>query len=76
MLQFFAMNYPSEYMESVEALVLAVNGGFGVVEVPVVMHSRSAGEASTLRFRLVYHYLRVVLMLVVKVHRGPQEKAT
>lgn len=76
MLEFFAATYPSEYMESVEALLLAVNGGFNVVEVPVVMHSRTAGEASTLRLRLVYHYLRVMLMLVVKVHRRPQEKVT
>jgi glycosyltransferase involved in cell wall biosynthesis len=76
MLDFFATTYPSEYMESVEALVLAVNGGYHVVEVPVSMHSRAAGEASTLRLRLVYHYLRVVLMLVVKVHRRPQEKLT
>lgn len=74
MLEFFATSYPSEYMESVEALLLAVNAGYCVAEVPVVMHSRTAGEASTLRFRLVYHYLRVMLMLVVKVHRRPQEK--
>jgi len=74
MLEFFATSYPSEYMESVEALLLAVNAGFDVVEVPVVMHSRTAGEASTLRLRLVYHYLRVMLMLVVKAHRRPQEK--
>lgn len=76
LLEFFATSYPSEYMESVEALLLAVNGGFQVVEVPVSMHSRAAGEASTLRLRLVYHYLRVVLILVVKVHRRPQEKVT
>ena len=76
MLEFFANSYPSEYMESVEALLLALNGGFTVVEVPVAMHSRSAGEASTLRFRLVYHYLRVVLMLVVKMHRRPQAQTS
>lgn len=74
MLAYFAVNYPSEYMESVEALLLALNGGFRVVEVPVVMHSRAGGEASTLRFGLVYHYLRVVLMLLVKVHRRPDRQ--
>ncbi len=74
MLEFFARNYPAEYMESVEALLLALNGGFWVVEVPVRMHERRAGEASTLRFRLIYHYLRVILLLVVKARRRPQER--
>lgn len=73
MLAYFAEHYPSEYMESVEALLLAVYADFRVVEVPVRMHSRTAGEASTLRFRLVYHYLRVMLMLVVKAHRRTRE---
>lgn len=72
MLAFYASNYPAEYMESVEALLLALNEGYRVVEVPVHMHTRTAGVASTLRLRLVYHYLRVVLMLLVKVHRRPQ----
>lgn len=72
MLEFFATNYPSEYMESVEALLLALNAGFEVAEVPVPMHSRAAGEASTLRLRLVYHYLRLVLVLLVKVRRRPE----
>lgn len=76
MLEYFAKTYPSEYMESVEALLLALNGGFDVVEVPVAMHSRTAGDASTLRLRLVYHYLRVMLILVVTAHRRPREQLT
>jgi glycosyltransferase involved in cell wall biosynthesis len=76
MLEFFAENYPSEYMESVEALLLALNEGFRVEEVPTRMQARTDGEASTLRFRLVYHYLRVVLMLVVQARRRPQERPT
>lgn len=73
MLEFFASNYPSEYMESVEALLLALSAGYNVREVPVQMHARSAGEASTMRFRLVYHYFRVMLVLLVKARRRPQD---
>lgn len=76
MLEYFARTYPYEYMESVEALLSAMNAGFEVIEVPVVMHSRTAGEASTVRFRLVYHYLRVMLMLVVKMRRRRPREAT
>ena len=69
MLAHFADNYPSEYMESVEALVMAWSEGFTVTEVPVVMHSREAGTASTVRFRLVYHFVRLLLVIVSGVSR-------
>jgi glycosyltransferase involved in cell wall biosynthesis len=62
-LTFFSRNYPSEYMESVESLILATFEGFDVVEVPVDMRQRSAGVASSRRLRLAYHYLRLLLVL-------------
>ena len=62
-LAFFARNYPSEYMESVESLVLATLEGFDVVEVPVDMRQRAAGAPSSRRLRLVYHYMRLMLVL-------------
>ena len=62
-LAFFARNYPSEYMESVESLVLATLEGFDVVEVPVDMRQRTAGAPSSRRLRLVYHYMRLMLVL-------------
>ncbi len=62
-LTFFSRNYPSEYMESVESLILATFEGFDVVEVPVDMRPRSAGVASSRRLRLAYHYLRLLLVL-------------
>jgi glycosyltransferase involved in cell wall biosynthesis len=62
-LRSFATDYPIEYMDSVEALVLACRAGFDVREVPVVMHERVAGQASNRRFRLAYHYIRVLLVL-------------
>jgi glycosyltransferase involved in cell wall biosynthesis len=65
MLEFFARNYPVEYMESVESLVLAVGAGFDVREVAVQMSSRASGVASTRRLRLVYHFLRVLVVMMV-----------
>jgi glycosyltransferase involved in cell wall biosynthesis len=62
-LTFFSRNYPSEYMESVESLILATFEGFDVVEVPVDMRQRSAGVASSRRLRLAYHYLRLLIVL-------------
>ena len=62
-LEFFARNYPSEYMESVESLILATFEGFDVVEVPANMRERSAGLPSARRLQLAYHYLRLLLVL-------------
>ena len=63
-LEFFATEYPMEYMESVEALVLAVRHGFTVHEVPVTMRDRSAGTASNRNLRLVYHFVRLLIVLL------------
>lgn len=63
MLERFAVDYPVEYMESVESLVQAVREGYDVREVPTVMHARAAGHASAQRFRLAYHYLRLLVVL-------------
>jgi glycosyltransferase involved in cell wall biosynthesis len=63
MLERFATEYPVEYMDSVEALVQAVREGYDVREVPAAMRERAAGEASTRRFRLAYHYVRLLVVL-------------
>lgn len=63
-LDLFAEHYPYEYMESVEALVMACTNGLDVVEVPVRMRARADGTPSTGRFRLVYHYVRVAMVMV------------
>lgn len=62
-LEFFSRSYPSEYMESVEALVLASLNGFRITEIPVHMRGREGGEPSNRRWRLVYHYMRLLLVL-------------
>jgi glycosyltransferase involved in cell wall biosynthesis len=62
-LTFFSRNYPSEYMESVESLILATVEGLNVVEVPVDMRQRTGGVASSRSIKLVYHYMRLLLVM-------------
>lgn len=64
MLDYFAVEYPAEYMESVEALLLAHRRGFKVVEVGVTMKERAGGTASNRNFKLVYHFARLLLVVV------------
>jgi hypothetical protein len=70
MLEFFAVTYPVEYMDSVEALVLACNAGFHVREVPVNMRGRTGGAPSNRRLRLVYYYVRLLVVLLVSTTSG------
>jgi glycosyltransferase involved in cell wall biosynthesis len=63
-LELFARQYPTEFMDSTEALLVACNAGFLVREVPVRMRDRQAGTPSTRHFRLVYHYLRVLVTML------------
>jgi len=65
MLEYFASNYPVEYMDSVEALVLACNAGFRVEEVPANMRGRTGGAPSTRNLKLVYYYVRLLVVLLV-----------
>jgi glycosyltransferase involved in cell wall biosynthesis len=72
MLDFFADHYPVEYMDSVEALVIAVNGGFDVREVPAGMSGRIGGAPSTRGWRLAYYYVRLLVVLVTSYTRPAQ----
>lgn len=65
MLEAFATTYPSEYMESVEALAMAERAGFEVVEVGTPMRGREAGVPSNRSLKLAFHYLRLVLVVGV-----------
>ena len=64
MLEFFARSYPVEYMDSVEALLLACYAGYTIVETPVAMRQRGAGSASNRNLKLVYHYCRLVAVML------------
>ena len=77
MLEYFAETYPTEYMDSVEALVIACNAGFRVEEVGVNMRGRTGGAPSTRRLKLFYYYVRLVVVLVVSTtSRGQRARRT
>jgi glycosyltransferase involved in cell wall biosynthesis len=63
MIDFFSGTYPAEYMESVEAVLLALYSGFEVKEVAVQMRLRELGRPSVRSLKLVYHYLRLLIIL-------------
>jgi glycosyltransferase involved in cell wall biosynthesis len=65
LLTVFARTYPLEYMDSVESLLIASYRGFTVVEVPIEMRQRQAGQPSNRRFKLLYHYVRLFTAMIV-----------
>ena len=69
LLEYYASSYPTDYMESPEALLLACQRGFRVVEVPVRMRARVAGSPSNRHVRLVYHYLRALTSMMSQAGR-------
>lgn len=62
-IELFARTYPAEYMDSVEALLLGAHAGLSIEEVPTPMRARTAGMPSTRTWKLVYHYVRVLLVM-------------
>ena len=71
-LELFARTYPVDYMESVEALLMACMSGLQVSEIPVRMHSRQDGLPTTRRLRLAYHYLRLIFVMLATASRRPR----
>jgi len=57
----FSKNYPQEYMESFEALIVAARSGYTVVEVPTEMSHRVAGIASNRPLRAAGFTARVLV---------------
>ncbi len=74
-LELFARTYPIEYMDSVEALLLAWLDGADVVEIPTTMHERVAGVPSNRRFKLVYNYLRLLIVIGMYLTRRRRHRA-
>jgi glycosyltransferase involved in cell wall biosynthesis len=71
----FAADYPHDYPE-VEAMVLVFRHRLKLVEVPVHMRIRGAGESSITFWRSAYYMLKVLLALFVGLFRRyptPQE---
>lgn len=60
----WAEEFPVDYLsDTVEALVNACADGFIAVEVPVTMKARAAGLPSTRGIKLIYHYIRVAIVV-------------
>jgi len=62
-IELFAADYPMDYMDSVEALLFACYSGLRVVETPAEIRQRAGGLPSNRHFKLIYHYLRLMIML-------------
>ena len=63
-IELFADEFPSEYLaDTVEVLLIAYAHGLRIDEVPVRMHPRAGGQASTGRAKLVLNYLRLLIAI-------------
>ena len=58
------MNYAQDYPEP-EAIIAAVNNGFRVMEVPVVMRERIGGVSSINPLKSVYYMVKVSLAIIL-----------
>jgi glycosyltransferase involved in cell wall biosynthesis len=73
-LELFAETYPVEFMDSTESLLQACRAGMQVTETPTRIRGRQAGAPSTRNFRLVYHYLRLLVTILSQVSRRTNKK--
>ena len=72
-IKLFATEYPVEYMDSVEALLIASKNGFKISEIPVQMRERSAGQPSNRNFRLVYYFLRLLIVVLAGTRKKKKD---
>lgn len=75
LLEYYSRHYAQDYPEP-EAIVMAVNNGFRVTEVPARMNERAAGKSSISFFSSMYYMIKVSLaILVAGVHvHGRKER--
>jgi glycosyltransferase involved in cell wall biosynthesis len=75
-LQLFSRELSVEYMgDTVEALLIALRDGLRVKEVPTGMRERAGGKPSNRSFRLMYRYLRALLVIFVNAGRTTEREA-
>lgn len=63
-LRLLGKHYPKDYPEP-ESLVMLSKLGFKIIEVPVVMNERTAGQSSIRSFKIIYYMLRVCLSILI-----------
>ncbi|MDA8046856.1 MAG: glycosyltransferase family 2 protein [Actinomycetota bacterium] len=74
-IELFARTYPADYLaDTVESLVIAVESGGVISQVPVAMRTRLSGTPSQNARRAAMYLARVALMLLIAVfrHRAPR----
>ncbi len=60
----FAAEYPAEYLgDTVESLLIACYSGLKVAEASTEMRQRTGGHPSNRNLKLMYHYIRVMIIL-------------
>jgi len=68
--ELFARTYPADYLaDTVESLVIAIEAGGAVTQVPVSMRTRTGGSPSQSRLRSTAYLTRVAFMLALAVFR-------
>jgi len=71
-----ARDYPVEYLaDTVEVLIMVCRRGFRVVEVPVTMRARTGGRPSSVRLKLVFNYLRLLVGILASASRPRRDAA-
>lgn len=68
-IRLFADCYPKDYPEP-ESTVAALNHGYTVAEIPVVMRERQGGVSSITMKRSVYYMVKVTLAILMEWLRG------
>ena len=74
LIEYYAENYAQDYPEP-EAIVMALNNGFRVREVPVRMNERAEGKSSIRAFSSLYYMIKVSMAIVMTgIHARGKEK--
>ena len=68
-IELFANNYPTEYPEPITT-VRAINNGYKVLEIPVIMHERIGGKSSIGSWKNAYYMINVVLSILLSRKGG------
>jgi len=69
-IQLCALLYPHDYPEP-ESIVLLCRAGIRLLEMPVTMQPRLAGQSSITTLRSAYYMIKVILAILVDVLRPP-----
>ena len=65
-IKFFAQYYPEDYPE-VEALVLLRKARFNIMEIPIRMKARTAGQSSITPLHAIYYMIKVLLAVFIDI---------